>query len=153
MSDATEVRITLTQQQGYAFTVDFGDELPELMTDEPEPVGEGRGPNPSALLLASVANCLAASLTFALRKFKNEPGPLRVEIVGRMARNETGRWRIPEARVDIHLAESGDRHTHLERALEQFEDFCIVTQSVREGIAVDVAVRDAEGEMLKGAPA
>lgn len=153
MSDAKEVRITLTQQQGYAFTVDFGDGLPELMTDESAPVGEGRGPNPSALLLASVANCLAASLTFALRKFKNEPGPLRAEIVGRMARNETGRWRIPEARVDIHLAESGDRHTHLERVLEQFEDFCIVTQSVREGIAVDVAVRDAEGEMLKGAPA
>jgi hypothetical protein len=33
----------------------------------------------------------------------------------------------------------------LERVLGQFEDFCIVTQSVRAGIAVDVRVVDAEG--------
>ena len=32
------------------------------------------------LLLAGVANCLAASLVFALRKFKNTPGPIRAEI-------------------------------------------------------------------------
>ena len=33
----------------------------------------------------------------------------------------------------------------IERVMAQFEEFCIVTQSVREGIAVDVTVIDADG--------
>jgi hypothetical protein len=33
--------------------------------------------------------------------------------------------------------------------LAQFEDFCIVTQSVRAGIQVDVTVIDREGTVLK----
>jgi hypothetical protein len=32
--------------------------------------------------------------------------------------------------------------------LAQFEDFCIVTQSVRQGIKVDVSIRDGEGKLL-----
>ena len=34
-----------------------------------------------------------------------------------------------------------------ERGLEQFEDFCVVTQSIRAGIPVNVSVVDAEGKV------
>lgn len=34
--------------------------------------------------------------------------------------------------------------------LAQFEDFCVVTQSVRQGIEVDVEVLDGEGRVLLG---
>ena len=38
--------------------------------------------------------------------------------------------------------------------LATFEDFCTVTQSVRQGIDVQVEVRDAQGQLLLGqAPA
>jgi hypothetical protein len=47
-----------------------------------------------------------------------------------------------------HAAETGDVLAHLPRCLEQFEDFCIVTQSVRQGIPVNVEVRDASGATL-----
>jgi hypothetical protein len=36
---------------------------------------------------------------------------------------------------------------HQERCLEQFEDFCIVTQSIRQGIPVSVSVVDAIGKV------
>ena len=39
---------------------------------------------------------------------------------------------------------------HLPKALETFEDFCVVTQSIRQGIPVSVTVRDAQGNLLKG---
>jgi uncharacterized OsmC-like protein len=146
MSEQDTIRLHLEQDTAYGFRIRFEDAaIPELLSDEPAPLGEGRGPNPSALLLASVANCLGASLLFALRKFKNAPGPIRVEIGADKARNEAGRWRIPKARVRILLADRAASFEHFERILGQFEQFCIVTQSVREGIEVDVSVVDADG--------
>jgi len=148
--DTKTIEVRLHQQAGYAFLVEFGEGIEDLLTDEPAPLGEGKGPNPSRLLLASVANCLAASLTFALRKFGNTPGPIQAVISGEMARNEDGRWRVPRARAELTLAESPGAHKQLERILAQFENFCVVTQSVRDGIDVEVVVRDADGHVLMG---
>ena len=146
MSDNDGIRLVLEQEGPYAFKVSFeGAALEPLHTDEAAPLGGGNGPGPSDLLLAGVANCLAASLLFALRKFKNTPGPIRAEITANKERNAEGRWRIPRAQVVITLADKAASLEHFERVLAQFEQFCIVTQSVRDGIEVDVAIVDADG--------
>ena len=146
MSEDDGIRLLLEQEGPYAFRISFeGAGLDALHSDESAPLGGGAGPNPSHLLLASVANCLSASLLFALRKFKNAPGPIRTEIVAHKARNEAGRWRIPRAEVVITLADSAATLAHFDRVLAQFEQFCIVTQSVREGMQVDVRIIDADG--------
>ena len=148
--EQTGVRIVLEQEGPYAFKVSFeGTDIDPLFTDESPPLGEGRDPNPSALLLAGIANCLSASLLFALRKFKNAPGPIRAEIVGEKLRNAEGRWRIPRAQVSIQLSDAAEALEHLPRVIAQFEQFCVVTQSVREGIEVDVSIRDASGRVLE----
>lgn len=146
MTDSPDIRVMLEQEGPYAFKVNFeGAGLAALHTDEPAPLGEGAGPNPSAILLTSIANCLGASLLFALRKFRNTPGPIRAEIVARRERNAEGRWRIPHAEVTIHLSDKAADLEHFDRVLAQFEQFCIVTQSVRDGVSVDVRVIDAAG--------
>jgi organic hydroperoxide reductase OsmC/OhrA len=146
MSENDGIRLLLEQEGPYAFRISFeGTGLDALHTDESAPLGEGTGPNPTHLLLAGVANCLSASLLFALRKFKNAPGPIRTEIVAHKARNEAGRWRIPRAEVAIHLSDAAAGLERFDRVLAQFEEFCIVTQSVREGMQVDVRIIDADG--------
>ena len=146
MSENDGIRLVLEQEGPYAFKVSFeGTALEPLHTDEAAPLGGGNGPGPSDLLLAGVANCLAASLVFALRKFKNTPGPIRAEITASKERNAEGRWRIPRAQVVITLADKAASLEHFDRVLGQFEQFCIVTQSVRDGIEVDVAIVDADG--------
>lgn len=146
MSENDGIRLLLEQEGPYAFRISFeGTGLDALHTDESAPLGEGTGPNPTHLLLAGVANCLSASLLFALRKFRNAPGPIRTEIVARKARNVAGRWRIPRAEVAIHLSDTAAGLEHFDRVLGQFEEFCIVTQSVREGMQVDVRIIDADG--------
>ena len=146
MTEDQGIRLLLEQEGPYAFKVSLeGTALEALHTDEAQPLGGGTGPGPSDLLLASVANCLSASLLFALRKFKNAPGPIRAEITGRRERNANGRWRIPRADVVITLSDKAADLGNFERVMAQFEEFCIVTQSVREGIAVDVRVVDADG--------
>ncbi|HET7674214.1 MAG TPA: OsmC family protein [Gammaproteobacteria bacterium] len=149
MSEERSVELTLQQVDGYEFRIRFdGTALPELTTDEAAPLGHDAGPNPAQLVLAAVANCLSASLLFALRKFRNAPGRLSAKAHAHIARNEHGRWRIGRMEIDIALPDAAASLRDLDRVLVQFEDFCIVTQSVRAGIPVAVRVRDGGGELL-----
>lgn len=149
MSNDNRISLTVEQLDDYEFRVRFDDAgLADLATDEPVPLGHGKGPNPGRLLLAAIANCLLSSLLFALRKFHNEPGPLRANATALLDRNAGGRWRIIGAEVELQLADTLPALQNAERALAQFEDFCIVTQSVRAGIPVAVRVRDAEGALV-----
>ncbi len=140
---------TLEQQDDYAILIRFDDTIPALLTDEPPPLGRQAGPNPARLLVASVANCLMASLLFALRKYKNDPGKLSATVTGTLARNENGRLRIGEVSVELRIEAHEAQLQHLDRILEQFEDFCVVTQSVRSGFPVAVTVRDGAGKRVK----
>lgn len=145
-----DFRIELVQLQDYRFEVRFDDAaVPALVTDERAPLGGDAGPSPSRLLATAVANCLAASLLFALRKFKNEAAPLRTTAAVSMIRNAQGRLRVGRIAVDLHLDASGSEIAMLDRILGQFEEFCIVTQSIRAAVPVDVRVLDNAGAVLK----
>ena len=151
MTESQEIRITLEQEEDYSFRIRFDDTtIADLMADEPPPLGKGEGPNPTRLLVAAVANCLSASLLFALRKFRNTPGRLVTHATAELVRNEQGRLRVGHIHADIQLAEAGTAHASLERILAQFENFCVVTESVRHGIEVSVSITDAGGVQLHG---
>ncbi len=153
MSASDELRLHISQAGDYAFRIEFeGTQLEALLTDEPAPLGHDEGPNPSRLLLAAIGNCMAASLVFALRKFKNQPGPITASVRATPERNAEGRWRIARAEIELRLAEPGENHAQLERILQQFEQFCVVTQSVREGVVVAARVLDGSGKQLHPPP-
>jgi uncharacterized OsmC-like protein len=146
MSNAHSFSVTMKVLKNYSFQIDFGD-YGNIISDEPEPLGGGEGPNPVRLLAASVANCLAASLMFAIRKYKEDPGDVSAEISGELERVDK-LWRVNNLQVDLFLGNKKQDIPHLQRALEQFEDFCIVTQSVRKGIAVNLKVFDKTGDCV-----
>lgn len=148
MSDQV-VQVTLTQQQDYQFNVAFEDGVPTLLADEPAPLGQGKGPSPVQLLAAAVGNCLSDSLLFALRKFKQQPEPLRCEVKADVGRNSEGRVRVRTITASLQLGVPADQLEHLDRVLSTFETYCTVTQSVGQGIPVMVHVSDANGVMLK----
>ncbi|TNF63044.1 MAG: OsmC family peroxiredoxin [Burkholderiales bacterium] len=142
--------VTLTRESGYRFVVDFGEAIAALVADEPAPLGEGAGPAPDHLLLAAVANCLSASLLFALQKFKQDPGPLKATARAEVGRNEARRLRIQGIQVRLELGRPAAELEHLDRVLAQFEEFCTVSMSVRQGIAIGVQVQDSTGTLVKG---
>jgi len=141
--------IKIKQVDGYKFTVDFGQLLPELLADEPEPIGTGEGPSPEQLLVASVANCLCASLVFALGKYKQEGGGVQAEASCRVERNEERRLRIQNINVEISLGALAADLRRLDQVLAQFERFCTVSESVKAGIPITVSVHDDQGKQLK----
>ena len=143
------VRITLRQQQDYQFQVDFGEGIPPLLVDEPAPLGTGQGPSPVQLLAAAVGNCLSDSLLFALRKFKQTPEPLHCTVDAEIGRNEQKRLRVLKMTAALHLGVPASSLEHLDRVLDQFEAYCTVTQSVGQGIPIELHVFDSSGQRLK----
>ena len=148
MADKTEA-VVLVQRQDYQFDMQFGGNAPNWLADEPPPLGQGAGPSPVQLLAAAVGNCLSDSLLFALRKFKQNPEPLRCEVRANVGRNAENRLRVLGMEVRLSLGVVAADLQHLDRVLSQFEDFCTVTQSVGAGIPVAVQVFDAGGTQLK----
>lgn len=146
-SDSVTVR--LLQRQDYQFEVQFGAGVPALLADEPPPLGSGQGPSPVQLLAAAVGNCLSDSLLFALRKYRQQPEPIQCEVTAEVGRNEQGRLRVLAMQATLTLGVPAEALEHLERVLTSFETYCTVTQSIAQGIAVQVSVLDAQGAVLK----
>ena len=129
--------VSLTRWDKFQFLVVFDQEgVPVLMTDETAPLGAGKGPNPARLLAAAVGNCLAASLLFCLNKAHIDVQDLKCSVEGEIGRNEHGRMRISELRVKIQPGIAREDLDRIGRCVDIFEDFCIVTESVRSGIDV-----------------
>lgn len=141
--------VRLRQQADFEFDVEFGPALPLLRADLLPPTGQGRGPTPEQLLAAAVGNCLSASLLFALRKFKQAPDPISTEVQAEIGRNAEGRMRVLALRVTLTLGVAAAALDKLQRVLDTFETYCTVTQSVRQGIPVELRVLDATGVLLK----
>ncbi len=134
--------ISLDSIQDFEFRITFDKaQYQDLMIDEPPPVGQDRGPNPSRLLAAAVGGCLSASLLFSARKLRLDVQGIHADVKVRHARNEKGRLRIGAIEVEISPVIAEPDEQKLQRCRELFEDFCVVTQSVRNGIDISVTVK------------
>jgi uncharacterized OsmC-like protein len=142
MSDSRQHHVELRFVRGYEFVATFkdSDRHDALVLDEPPPLGEGAGPNAAEVLAAAVGDCLAASFVFCLRKVRLEPVDLTANVAAHVERNEQGRYRVTG--IDVELVPELQDHdaARLDRCERLFEDFCIVTESVRRGIPVTVNV-------------
>lgn len=131
--------IHLEHVQGYVFRTRFDKaQHPDLLVDEPAPLGADSAPNPARILAAAVANCLAASLQFCLAKSGIQATALSAKAQVQLVRNAQNRLRI--GRVDVTLNPQVDAPEELDACLGLFEDFCVVTESVRQGLDVRVHV-------------
>jgi len=138
ISTPTTPDVRLEHEGGHRFRASFATGAPDLVTDEPPPLGMAAGPDPASLLATAVGNCLASSFLFCVRKARIEPLSLGVEVRLKRERNEEGRMRI--AGIDVLLAPrlTDADAARLRRCAELFESFCVVAESVRRGIPMDV---------------
>ena len=133
--------LTMDLKDGYGFLVDFKQQgVPDLLMDEPPPLGDDTGPNAARVLAAAIGNCLSASALYCLRRARIDVHGIHTTVSGSLERNDAGRMRISGIRVLIEPVVEDSERPRMQRCLELFEDFCVVTQSVRAGINVEVEV-------------
>lgn len=141
--------IQLEQREGFEINVAFDwKRAADLLMDEPPPLGGTNGPNASRLLAAAVGNCLSASLLYCIGKEEPPDQSLRTEVTCVMVRNEKKRLRIGSMEVRLIVAPALLESKRFERCKTLFEDFCVVSASVRAGIPMKVLVLDEAGNLL-----
>lgn len=149
--DEKQFSATLTQEDAFEFSVAFDHtNLPNLLLDEPEPLGAGRGPNAARILAAAIGQCLSASLLFCFQEARIDVTNMETKVTGTLVRNDAGRWRIGGIRVELAPEFPPEVRDRISRCLELFEDFCIVKESVRHGIYVAVNVAPQFDASLAG---
>ncbi len=135
--------VTLKFEEGYRCRATFESVpgAPQVVLDEPAPLGNATGPNALDMLAAAVGDCLAASLMFCLKKSRADVTGLAATVTTHTSRSEGGRLRI--SRIDVALEPSfADADSaKFERCATLFEDFCTVTASIRQGVAVNVSLK------------
>jgi uncharacterized OsmC-like protein len=127
----------------YQFVAEFPD-VPgaaPVLFDEPAPLGGDTAPNAAAVLGAAIGNCLAASLTFCLRRARMDVADMTAQVVTHVTKNERGRYRVTGIDVELTPTLGGATVPQFERCGALFEDFCIVTASVQHGIPVHVSLK------------
>lgn len=147
--DEKQISVTLERLSNFEFKVSFDACGQEFLMDEPEPIGGGHGPNAVRVLSAAIGNCLTASLLFCLQKARANAGGLKTTVTSTIVRNESGRFRVGRSDVTIEADLQDEDLNKVGRCLGLFEDFCIVTAAVRQGIDVGVKVRNrSAGEII-----
>jgi uncharacterized OsmC-like protein len=117
--------------------------------DEPAPLGHESAPNAARILAAAIGNCLAASLVFCLSKAQVTDAGVSADVRVEVVRNEHRRLRIGSVDVTLYTKLPA-AHPALQQCRATFEDFCVVTQSVRQGIDVHVRVEGAASTVNAG---
>ena len=117
----------------------YKEQYADLRMAEPPPLGQDAAPNPAQILASAIGDCLSASLVFCLKRRGVVVSGLRSEVRVQLVRNDQKRLRIGKVDVAIHPKDPIPDDV-LDACLQTFEDFCVVTQSVREGIDIKVDV-------------
>ena len=65
-----------------------------------------------------------------------------------MVRNEKKRLRVGRMEITLILADAVTASPRFARCKDLFEDFCVVSASIRQGIPMRVTLRDEAGNVL-----
>ena len=127
---------------GYKFKVKFDVEyIPTMLVDEMKPESDGLGPDPIRLLSAAVGHCMSSSLVYCVKRARVLIKNIETTVTTNLFRNERGKLRIKNIDIQIDLTVKPEDVTRVHRCITIFEDYCTVTQSIRQGIDVSLCVR------------
>lgn len=119
--------------------------FPKFYMDELEPVGEDSAPNPADYLLVSVGGCVASSFLYSTLKLGISIKKLQVKVWGKYTRKE-GMVRVGEVNVELYVDPATENvpAENLELCLNVFRRYCVVSESLKEGIPVTVSLKMGE---------
>lgn len=141
MSNELKTRVSLKQEEEMIYKCNLGEiKMDTLYIDEKHDKNSERiGPSPVKLLALSVLGCLAASFSFCLNKKEFSLSDLLGHAEVTIARNDKHLWRVKK--IDVRISPKIDTPELRKRAdqcAKFFEQYCIISESLRNGIEVNL---------------
>ena len=115
----------------------------DIHIDEPESFhGTDLGPSSVEYVLIGIGGCLGSSFIYCLQKKKIEIENLEIEIDGKL--KHTGpKMNLRLVNVDVQLIFTPKKGKQLEiinQCIKKFFDYCVVSNSIIQGIPINVSV-------------
>jgi uncharacterized OsmC-like protein len=149
MGEETRFAISLEHAQDGKVTVRFDwDEVPGVVLDELAWLDEQRTPHATLILATALGNCLGVSLLSCLHKLQVEPQGIQTTVSGAIACSERGRAQISHLDVQISLGGADHLASRLKRCLELDDEYCLITESVRAGIPINIHVLGTDRQQV-----
>jgi organic hydroperoxide reductase OsmC/OhrA len=136
-----KVDVSITLEKEMIFKCELGDiKVEECYIDETNKDEVNMlGPNPSRLVGLAVLGCLSSSFIFCLKKRDFTLDNLKAEAEVIIGRNEKGFWRVKKINVNIDVKiDDPETRKRADQCRKMFEQYCLVTQAIREGIDVEL---------------
>ncbi|MFX0139609.1 MAG: OsmC family protein, partial [Candidatus Hodarchaeota archaeon] len=112
----------------------------KIYIDERQRKGTDKlGTSPVKLLALSVLGCLAASFEFCLEKRDFSLNGLDGTAEVTISRNDKGFWRVKKINIDLNpMVDDIKMHKRADQCKKFFEQYCIISESLRKGFEVNV---------------
>ncbi|MBD3253881.1 MAG: hypothetical protein GF383_02255 [Candidatus Lokiarchaeota archaeon] len=141
MSEEMTTKVGIKLKEEMIFKCELGEMKVEdcYIDEEHKKEAEMWGPNPSRMLGMAVLGCLSASFIFCLKKRDLSLDDLKADAVVHIGRNKKGFWRVQKIDVDIKCKiDDPEARKRADQCRKMFQNYCLVTEAVREGIDVEV---------------
>ena len=140
------MKVSVKYSENLHFTASarhFGD----LHLDEPESFhGTDLGPSPVEYLLIGIGGCLGSTFAYCLQKQDVEIDALEVIVDGQL-KHSGPKMSLKLVNIEAELlvtAKDGGSSGKIEQCIKTFLDYCIVSNSITQGVPLDVKVSQKE---------
>lgn len=111
-----------------------------MNVDEPESFhGTDLGPSSVEYLLIGLGGCLATTFAYCLQRRLVKIKKLEVTVDGKLAKvGLKKRLRLVNVNVELNYTpENNTSLNQIDKCIEEFEEFCIVSKSIQEGFPIN----------------
>ncbi len=139
MPDEYKSEVGIRLEEEMLFKCDLGQiKMDNLFIDDRHKKSKDKiGPNPSKLLALSLLGCMGASFAFCLQKKNFSLSDFEGKAFITSKRNEKGFWRIKKINIELQpKIDSPKMRKRAEQCQKFFEQFCIISESIKEGIEI-----------------
>ncbi|MFX0083421.1 MAG: OsmC family protein [Candidatus Hodarchaeota archaeon] len=144
MPDELKTKVGLKQEEEMIFKCELGNlKMDNLYIDERNKKEvEKIGSSPTKLLASSVLGCLAASFSFCLQKKNFSLSGFEGKAEVTIARNDKGYWRVRNINIELNpKIDTPEMRKRADQCEKFFEQYCIISESLRTGFEVNVNLK------------
>jgi uncharacterized OsmC-like protein len=128
-------------QGGVRSQTSFDGAFPILMDEPEDSLGNGEGPTPMEVMLASISGCAVATFAYVADTMGIELEDLSAVAKGEAIHLEAAGWRISDVETRIEVKAAPDTpFGEVEACFSRYQAFCAIKNSIEEGVRIRVGL-------------